>query len=89
MLDPIVLVRVHQTCMACPSQWDAWDANGQYYYLRYRYGRGTVETASSEQDYLENGPTVLVTEFIRGDQLDGEISLDEFLAKAGMRAFDA
>ena len=28
------LVRVVETCHACPSQWDAWDAACRYYYLR-------------------------------------------------------
>lgn len=28
--------------MACPSQWDAWDTKGNYYYLRYRHGYGEV-----------------------------------------------
>jgi hypothetical protein len=40
---PITLVKTVQTCIACPSQWDAWDAEGQYYYLRHRHGRGSVD----------------------------------------------
>ncbi len=80
------LVRVVQTCCACPSQWDAWDAAGQYYYLRYRYGRGTVETAASAEGYGDpKAPPVLVANFNHGDPLDGEISLAEFLHRAGMR----
>jgi hypothetical protein len=81
------LVRIVQTCCACPSQWDAWDAAGQYYYLRYRCGRGTVETAASEEDYEDQktAAPVLVANFNHGDPLDGEISLAEFLRRAGMR----
>jgi hypothetical protein len=30
--------RLEQTSFACPSQWDAWDENGTYYYIRYRWG---------------------------------------------------
>jgi hypothetical protein len=36
-------VKVVQTCPSHPAQWDAWDAAGRYYYLRYRYGLATVE----------------------------------------------
>lgn len=81
------LARVVQTCSACPSQWNAWDAAGQYYYLRYRSGRGTVETAASEEDYLDPGTPapVLVANFNHGSPLDGEISLAAFLELAGMR----
>jgi len=44
----ITIVRVIQTCQACPSQWDAWDADGNYYYLRYRSGYGTVTQYKTE-----------------------------------------
>lgn len=84
------LVRAVQTCSACPSQWDAWDADGQYYYLRYRGGRGTVETATSAKGYVDEsapGP-VLVANFNFGGCLDGDISLAEFLERAGMHLAD-
>lgn len=38
----IELVKLHQTCEMCPSQWDAWDKEGNYYYIRYRFGVLTV-----------------------------------------------
>jgi hypothetical protein len=84
------LVRAVRTCSACPSQWDAWDAAGQYYYLRYRSGRGTAETATSEADYLDQGTPepVLVANFNYGGPLDGSISLAGFLQLAGMRLAD-
>lgn len=44
----ITIVRAVQTCMACPSQWDTWDADGNYYYLRYRSGYGTVTQYKTE-----------------------------------------
>ena len=28
---------IEQTNDFCPSQWDAWDENGCYYYIRYRW----------------------------------------------------
>ena len=44
----ITLVRAVQTSIACPSQWDAWDADGNYYYLRYRHGCGEMRRYKSE-----------------------------------------
>lgn len=38
----IRLVRVIQTSWACPSQWDAWDEENNYYYLRFRHGWGEM-----------------------------------------------
>jgi hypothetical protein len=45
----ITLVRAAQTSMACPAQWDAWDAEGRYYYLRFRHGCGSVESAPTKE----------------------------------------
>lgn len=85
MVEPIALARVVQSCRACPSQWNAWDAEGQYYYLRFRCGRGTVESAASPADYVNpETPNTLVAEFTHGDRWSGELALDEFLALAGM-----
>src|SRR5277367_32208 len=38
----IRLARAIQTSWACPSQWDAWDTDGNYYYLRFRHGWGEM-----------------------------------------------
>ena len=35
-------VRIEQTSEACPSQWNAWTADGVYHYVRYRHGDFTV-----------------------------------------------
>jgi hypothetical protein len=43
-----VLTRAVQTAVACPSQWDAWDADGNYYYLRFRHGCGEMRQYKSE-----------------------------------------
>lgn len=41
--EDVVLVRAIQTTPVCPAQWDAWDAEGRYYYLCHRSGRGSVD----------------------------------------------
>jgi hypothetical protein len=74
----IALKRVVQTCCACPSQWDAWDAEGRYYYLRYRSGIGTVTT---DHDSSTDEP---VARFKHGSDLAGSIRLKDFLALAGL-----
>jgi hypothetical protein len=76
----ITLVRAVQTCYACPSQWDAWDAEGQYYYLRYRHGHGYIR--KEEADSMFRG--AVVGEFSHGHPLDGYITLEEFCALAGV-----
>lgn len=72
-----VLTRVVQTCFACPSQWDAWTAEGQYLYLRYRSGIGTV------QEQLDTDTWRTIVRF--GEpSMDGVISLEDFLARSGL-----
>lgn len=82
----ITLVRVVETCAACPSQWNAWDAQGCYYYLRYRHGRGTVHRFASPDITAWAGyPHGAVRRFAHGDVLDGYIELGEFCRRAGLK----
>ncbi len=79
-----VLAKVVQTCAACPSQWDAWTADGQYFYLRYRFGIGTVDAYDSpDSDTWPSFPDGQVARFGESS-LDGVISLRDFLAAAGL-----
>jgi hypothetical protein len=39
---PIRITRAIQTSSACPSQWDLWDADENYFYARFRHGGGAV-----------------------------------------------
>lgn len=75
---PIVTItRAVQTCAACPAQWDAWDQDGRYLYLRYRNGHGTARR--------EDAACELVAEFSTGDSYDGVISLEDFARRAGFQ----
>jgi hypothetical protein len=71
---PEVLIRIIRTCKASPSQWNAWDAKGRYWYLRYRDGRGTM------------GPDYeTMTEcFYADDRPDSLISIGDFLRRLGV-----
>lgn len=79
------IVRAVETCAGLPSQWDAWTDTGQYLYLRYRHGHGTV-TAFASEDYKTWGDKPLgdVAEFKHGNEYDGIISLCEFCERAGL-----
>jgi hypothetical protein len=82
----ITLVRAVQTCMACPSQWDAWDDTGNYYYLRYRSGHGSVTQYVSENWVGSRGDEFVahISDFKYGHPLDGTITLEKFAELAGL-----
>jgi hypothetical protein len=69
----VILVKTVETCSACPSQWDAWDADGGYWYLRFRHGRGTMG-----RDYITDALSFEAIE------LGGVITLDEFCRRIGV-----
>ena len=81
------LARVVCTCPSVPAQWDAWTVDGQYLYLRYRFGRGTVDAYDShDPDTWDVVPDGYVAAFRDPDEpLKGEIELDEFLRRSGLR----
>lgn len=85
MTEKPVIVKTVQTCMALPSQWDAWTDSGQYLYLRFRHGWGTV-TAFPSENWKEWGDKRLgdVADFQHGNEWAGDISLEEFCQLAGI-----
>lgn len=86
-VEDLILVRVVQTCSAHPSQWDAWTAEGQYLYLRYRHGEGCVERHPGPDidtpDSWNEGLSELMVEWDDGTG-SGAISLEAFLAASGL-----
>jgi hypothetical protein len=74
------IVKAIQTCGACPSQWDAWDENGNYVYLRYRHGYGYAKVY--ETGYDDPGDGEVVASFQHGDSLNGFITLHDFCKRA-------
>ena len=82
----ITLARVVETCCACPSQWDAWTVDGQYLYLRYRGGVGTVDAYDGPgPDGWTRVPDGGVAWFEDPDDLlHGDIGLEEFCERAGL-----
>ena len=82
-MTEVVLVKAVQTCSACPSQWDAWDRDGNYWYLRYRYGYGTAERQPSPDvdTWADLEPE---RSFDTGDEFGGVIDLAAFCERAGI-----
>jgi hypothetical protein len=81
----LALVRVVETCNACPSQWNAWTVDGQYLYLRYRSGIGTVDAyGSADHETWTRIPDGAVARFDTGDRLDGDMDLAEFCERSGL-----
>lgn len=82
-------MRVVQTCSAYPPPWDAWTADGQYLYLRYRHGVGCVEWHSGPDgdadtaDSWNEDLSGLLVEWTDGTG-SGVVSLEDFLAAAGL-----
>ncbi|MGW0578321.1 hypothetical protein ACWD25_20650 [Streptomyces sp. NPDC002920] len=87
--QPIVLARVVRTCVAIPSQWNAWTVNGQYLYLRFRSGIGTVDAYDTEDsEQWTRIPDGAVARFDTGDRTDGEMDLIDFCERTGLQLAD-
>lgn len=80
----IALARVVETCAGLPSQWDAWTTDGQYLYLRYRHGQGTVDQQPGQD--TDSWRFTADTTLCRWDDGTGggDIELAEFLRAAGL-----
>lgn len=78
----ITIVKAIQTCHACPSQWDAWDADGRFLYLHYRHGRGVVYRYPGA---VREGEPEVVGFFERPvAQGDGVIELEKLCQETGI-----
>lgn len=71
----IILVKAIETCSAAPSQWDGWDFEGRYWYMKYRSGRGFIS-----RDYDEDNAEIWVSDGTG----DSWIDLEGFCALLGI-----
>ncbi|SHI67343.1 hypothetical protein [Streptomyces sp. 3214.6] len=86
---PLILARVVRTCLAVPSQWNAWTVDGQYLYLRYRSGIGTVDAYDTEDsEQWTQFPDGRVAIFDTGETYGGDMALTEFCERAGLQLAD-
>lgn len=79
-----VIVRAEQTCFGCPAQWDAWDEEGRYWYLRFRFGYGSAECAGTPERWDTGSVLTGKLSFRDDDDMAGVISLEEFCERAGL-----
>ncbi|MEU9208521.1 hypothetical protein AB0D27_11345 [Streptomyces sp. NPDC048415] len=85
----ITLARAIRTCTACPSQWDAWTVDGQYLYLRYRSGIGTVDAYDSpESEEWPQPPDGRIAIFDTGERYGGDMTLADFCERTGLQLAD-
>lgn len=71
---------IKQTCIACPTQWEGHLIDGRYVYLRYRFGRVTIDVANSEEECTYgSGTTVAYSADYRDERgkLDGVMEDEE------------
>jgi hypothetical protein len=81
----LTLALVERTTADCPDQWHAWTADGQYLYLRYRFGRGTADTYDTpDSDTWTRIPDGNVAAFHEEDPPEIGIGLYDFLDLAGI-----
>lgn len=89
MTDPekldIDLVRLERTCFACPSQWDAWDVDNNYYYIRFRGGYLSVDRSRSVAAMWDTNERTSLLGWDTGDGLDGFMTDTEMLDLTGLR----
>ncbi|MFK0172627.1 hypothetical protein ACIQU5_27905 [Streptomyces sp. NPDC090306] len=85
---PVLLARVVRTT-SWPPQWNAWTTTGQYLYLCYRCGIGTVD-AYDTPDHTQwtQVPDGLTAGFDTGDDWDSEMTLTEFCRRTGLQLAD-
>lgn len=58
-MPAITLIHVVETCIAAPNQWNAWDTDGNYWYLHFRAGLGTISKSydirTAAEEFFEPG----------------------------------
>lgn len=88
----VELVRVVETCRPRPvlagtrCQWDAWDAQGNFFLLTYMNGIGTARALKGNDSWgQDKNDCDLVAHFETGHPDEPELHLDEFCRRAEIR----
>lgn len=64
---------IHQTCYACPSQWELTLSDGEAGYVRYRWGRLQVGFGPTLNDAVSAAMNDNNASWRLGNDLDGEV----------------
>lgn len=74
------VIELIQTCLACPSQWEGKTNDNREIYIRYRWGRLSIDLGQEGVEHLKHsdlrGMNVLFEEKI-GDEFDGVLEYEE------------
>jgi hypothetical protein len=73
----IQLKTLKQTCMACPSQWEAETEEGSPIYIRYRWGYLSVRVGKIGQEIVTDYEEILGVQF--GELLDGHLTTNNMI----------
>lgn len=73
------IVMLHQTSIACPSQWEGLTSSGECVYIRYRSGYGRIGFGRTVDEAVDDESTFI---WYGDDPMDGVISLEEVQALA-------
>jgi hypothetical protein len=76
-MSKILIESLIMTCSACPSQWEGKTDDDRNVYIRYRWGRLTVQFGIGEGGKGVNGEYVLKDEL--GGNLDGSLEESDLI----------
>ena len=78
--------KLTQTCKASPSQWEGLTDDGQFIYVRYRWGCLSIGSGKTMDEAVENANNLF--ERVLGDKRDGSLEFDKLReATAGIIAW--
>lgn len=77
---------VVQTGDTCPAQWEAETEDGQYVYVRYRWGTLRIDVAESKEAWLTSSNVVYQERL--GLPFDGDITWDSVVEATGLEILD-
>lgn len=73
----VKVVELFQTCNACPAQWEGKTADGDYIYVRYRWGFLGIGLGKTFAEAVRGGVDVWAKQ--HGDSLDGYLPYEEMV----------
>lgn len=72
MITHLLVATAHQTCEACPEQWEGTLVDGWSFYFRYRCGIASLAVAATQE--LADGQQHVRLQ--HGDRLQGSFESD-------------
>jgi hypothetical protein len=67
--------KLTQTCKASPSQWEGLTDDGQFIYVRYRWGCLSISNGKTMDEAVENGNNLFEKQL--GNKRDGRLEYDK------------